>query len=323
MWEALSRDVLTPLISSAPLHGALPLLVGRVLHGGGGVLVDRHPRGGGGGRIATTSTSRSSRPTSTPCPSRRQRPVPESSVFDLSPARLSRYFIRRGELYEVAQSLRRLMLFAPTLTATHRSPSRPDHVPQCLIYFDLALQEKVLAGFHFGLRSGATLWLGSSEALGHAANSYQVVDARNRFFRTIGQRPRPTWVDDDRVLGRRTRQPRPTARGADRCCIRRRRGDQHPPHHLRPARTPGRLVLADPARVRQRRRITSGSRPASCRSASPTSRARTSSMVASGVPRAIRTGEAGRVRPSISTGPGSTRFGSSRAAPPDPTPCTP
>ncbi|MEZ5298319.1 MAG: chemotaxis protein CheB [Ilumatobacteraceae bacterium] len=211
VWEALSRDVLTPLISSAPLHGALRFWSAGCSTGEEAYslaiatheVVEATHRDDLDIKIFATDVDTVSVETAA------RGQYPESSVFDLSPARLSRYFIRRGELYEVAQSLRRLMLFAPH-NLTRDPPFTKLDLITCrnvLIYFDLALQEKVLAGFHFGLRSGATLWLGSSEALGHAANSYQVVDARNRFFRTIGQRPRPTWVDDDRVLGRRTRQP--------------------------------------------------------------------------------------------------------------------
>ena len=219
---------------------------------------------------------------------------PESSVLDIPPDRLSRFFVHCGEIFEVAQSLRRMILFAQH-NLTRDPPFTKLDLVTCrnvLIYFQPGLQDKVLAGFHFGLRPGAALWLGSSESLGLVAPSFRTVDQRARIFRSVGERSRPTWVDGDRPSDsrrhRRESVPEPVIddeAGVVDAAV----------HTLLTTFAPPALLVDGSmqilhvfGRAGERLRMTAGK--VSVRIGDLTSD-ELSAMVASGVPRAIRTGQ--------------------------------
>jgi two-component system CheB/CheR fusion protein len=68
-----------------------------------------------------------------------------------------------------------------------------------LIYLEPAVQQRVISTFHFALKPGRFLFLGSSESVGTLATSFAPVDPRAKLFRTVGVvRPtvptgRPSW----------------------------------------------------------------------------------------------------------------------------------
>src|SRR5207248_1861535 len=54
-----------------------------------------------------------------------------------------------------------------------------------LIYFDAALQERILARFHYAIREGGYLFLGKSESLLSRSRRFGAVDARWRIFERL------------------------------------------------------------------------------------------------------------------------------------------
>lgn len=110
---------------------------------------------------------------------------PESIAADVSPDRLARFFVRRGDQYQVARFLRQRVVFA-SHDLTRDPPFGRVSLISCrnlLIYFTPPLQAQVLAAFRFALRPGGFLFLGASETAGEASPELAVVDVHSRVYR--------------------------------------------------------------------------------------------------------------------------------------------
>lgn len=103
--------------------------------------------------------------------------------------RLARYFVREEPGYRVAATLRGDVVF--TVQDVLRDPpfSRIDLVScrNLLIYLNPEAQAKVIALFHFALRPGGVLLLGSSETVGAAGDQFEVLAKSERFYRQIAR----------------------------------------------------------------------------------------------------------------------------------------
>ncbi|MEK9711449.1 MAG: chemotaxis protein CheB [Thalassolituus sp.] len=112
-------------------------------------------------------------------------------IHDVSPERLSKYFVRGDQGYTVTQRLREMVIFA-----THNMLEDPpfSHIDlvscrNVLIYFQQGAQKKVLSSLFFALKQNGVLWLGPSESLGDIQSHFDVLDERRKFFRkTSNQR---------------------------------------------------------------------------------------------------------------------------------------
>ncbi|MGD9750691.1 MAG: chemotaxis protein CheB, partial [Acidimicrobiia bacterium] len=83
-------------------------------------------------------------------------------------ARLERYFTEVDGVHTVSSALRRSVMFAPH-NVTNDAPFTRLDIISCrnlFIYLNADLQARVLRGFHFALRAGGALVLGTSEGLG-------------------------------------------------------------------------------------------------------------------------------------------------------------
>lgn len=126
------------------------------------------------------------------------------SVSDEIPAELlGRYFTKEAAGYRVIKALRDVCVFAKHDVTADTPFSRLDLIScrNVLIYLGPVLQRYVLPTFHFALKPGGFLLLGTSEAPGRSANLYEVIDEKNRIYRSItGQgRIRPTPVQRQRA----------------------------------------------------------------------------------------------------------------------------
>ncbi len=111
----------------------------------------------------------------------------ESISGDVSPDRLRRFFVKAGNGYEVNKTIRETCIFAKQ-DVTRDPPFSNLDLISCrnvLIYFDLALQKKVLPIFHYALKPTGFLMLGSSEAVGQFADLFH----------------RARWADRSRAPG--------------------------------------------------------------------------------------------------------------------------
>jgi len=113
---------------------------------------------------------------------------PAAALTEVPPGLLARHFKPVKHAYEVAKHLRDMIVFARHNLVSDPPFLRLDLVTcrNVLIYFDAALQSKVLQTFHFGLNKGGTLFLGRSESVAHAEQLFTPLDRRERLFRKVG-----------------------------------------------------------------------------------------------------------------------------------------
>jgi two-component system, chemotaxis family, CheB/CheR fusion protein len=103
---------------------------------------------------------------------------------DVSETRLKRFFVKEHDGYRVRRELREMVLFA-----THdllRDPpfSRMDLIScrNLLIYLNRTAQQRVIETFHFAMRPGGLLFLGTSETLDEGTPLFSVVDKQHRIY---------------------------------------------------------------------------------------------------------------------------------------------
>jgi two-component system, chemotaxis family, CheB/CheR fusion protein len=111
---------------------------------------------------------------------------PESVVADIEPERLAEHFKRQGDSFEVKANIRKSVMFASHNVTRDPAFTRLDLIScrNLLIYFEQHLQELALRSFHFGLKPGGALLLGSSESLGTYSDRFTTVDSRLKIFRS-------------------------------------------------------------------------------------------------------------------------------------------
>ncbi|MFN7143859.1 MAG: CheR family methyltransferase, partial [Myxococcota bacterium] len=111
----------------------------------------------------------------------------EGIAAELTPERLGRWFVRRGDEYHVARSLRQMVLFAHHNAFKDPPFTRLDLVScrNLLIYMEPVLQRKLLNLFHYALKPERWLLLGTSETTGDLPDRFRVSDARAKLYVSI------------------------------------------------------------------------------------------------------------------------------------------
>jgi two-component system, chemotaxis family, CheB/CheR fusion protein len=99
--------------------------------------------------------------------------------------RLKRFFTRRPEGYQVSQALRESIVFAPHNLIRDAPFTKMDLIAcrNLLIYFQPHAQKTVLTLFHFALKPGGVLFLGSSESPGGLLDEFDTLDEQSKLFR--------------------------------------------------------------------------------------------------------------------------------------------
>ncbi|WP_158742461.1 chemotaxis protein CheB [Acidisphaera sp. L21] len=116
----------------------------------------------------------------------RQGRYPASIAGDLTQERLERFFWREGDHFRVRRELRDLILFANHSLLKDPPFSRLDLVScrNLLIYMDRELQHQILTTFHYGLKSGGFLFLGSSENADQPNDLFRALDRDARIYQS-------------------------------------------------------------------------------------------------------------------------------------------
>ncbi|HEU4594250.1 MAG TPA: chemotaxis protein CheB [Pyrinomonadaceae bacterium] len=108
-----------------------------------------------------------------------------NDAADISPERLSRYFIREtDDEYRVRREIRERVLFA-THNVIKDPPFAHLDLATCrnlLIYLDRKAQRRVMDVLHFALNPGGYLMLGASESTDGASDLYAPVDKEHRIY---------------------------------------------------------------------------------------------------------------------------------------------
>jgi two-component system CheB/CheR fusion protein len=109
---------------------------------------------------------------------------PMSISADVSPERLKRFFTKNDGAYKVSKALRDACVFARHDLTRDPPFSRLDLIVcrNVMIYLDPALQKRLMAVFHYALKSTGFLMLGPAETTGHQ-HLFAVVDKRWRLYR--------------------------------------------------------------------------------------------------------------------------------------------
>ena len=108
----------------------------------------------------------------------------ENAVSGVSAERLRRFFISRDRVYQINQSIRGSCVFAKQDLTKDPPFSRIDLISCCnlLIYLGPLLQKRAISLFHYALKPGGFLVLGSSESIGSYADAFQTVDRKLRIY---------------------------------------------------------------------------------------------------------------------------------------------
>ncbi len=114
---------------------------------------------------------------------------PESVAADLSPRLLAKYFFKKHDSFQVARSIREMVVFAPH-NLIKDPPFTNISLVSCrnlLIYLQPVLQKKILEHFNFSLTARGVLMLGTSETTGDTADFWETIDAKWKLYRSKGR----------------------------------------------------------------------------------------------------------------------------------------
>jgi two-component system CheB/CheR fusion protein len=118
---------------------------------------------------------------------------PESIAADLPPGWLSRYFVRRGDHYQVQRSIREMVVFAQH-NLTKDPPFTNMDLLSCrnlLIYLQPVLQQKVMDYVNFSLNPGGLLVLGTSETPGEGTDYFETLHHKFKIYKSLGKKVSP------------------------------------------------------------------------------------------------------------------------------------
>ncbi|HEX6110935.1 MAG TPA: chemotaxis protein CheB [Geminicoccaceae bacterium] len=113
---------------------------------------------------------------------------PASIEQDVEPERLERWFERQDDTYRVRKALRKAITFAPQNLLQDPPFSHMDLIScrNLLIYIEPTVQKRLLALFHFALRQGGHLFLGSAETASSQEDLFKPVSKKWRIYRRLG-----------------------------------------------------------------------------------------------------------------------------------------
>ena len=108
---------------------------------------------------------------------------------EVSSDRLQRFFNREKAGYRITQELRSMVIFTVQDVLIDPPFAKLDMIicRNLLIYLQPEAQKKVIALFHFALRNGGILFLGSAETSGGSDSQFETISKSDRIYRRIGQ----------------------------------------------------------------------------------------------------------------------------------------
>ena len=111
---------------------------------------------------------------------------PASIAADLTPERLARFFTieHDGLSYRIHKSIRDMLVFSEH-NAIKDPPFSRLNLISCrniLIYMGRELQKKLIPLFHYALKPGGFLFLGSSETVGEFSDLFAMLDRKLKFY---------------------------------------------------------------------------------------------------------------------------------------------
>jgi len=110
---------------------------------------------------------------------------PENITADVSPKRLSRFFIKTDEGYRINTEIREMVVFAKHNIILHPPFTKIDILTcrNLLIYLDPELQKKLLNLFYYSLNPQGYMVLGSAETPGNQGHLFAIIDAKLKLYK--------------------------------------------------------------------------------------------------------------------------------------------
>jgi len=109
---------------------------------------------------------------------------PTNFVADVSAERLRRFFTKEGDAYRIKRDLREMVVLAPQNLLRDPPFTKLDLLccRNLLIYLDQELHKRLMPVFHYTLRPGGLLFLGSSESVGAFQEHFAVLDQKWKIY---------------------------------------------------------------------------------------------------------------------------------------------
>src|SRR5713101_2450506 len=108
-----------------------------------------------------------------------------TTLAEVRPERLARFFVKSNGSYQVTQSIRDMCTFARQDLTQDPPFSRIDLIScrNVLIYLEPLLQKRVLAAFHYALKDKGFVLLGKSETLNAFPDLFTLAEKKGKFYR--------------------------------------------------------------------------------------------------------------------------------------------
>lgn len=112
--------------------------------------------------------------------------TPSNDLADVSPERLRRFFLKEGDEFRIRREVREMIMFANHNFLKDPPFSRLDLIScrNVLIYLNQVAQERVAETFHFALKPGGFLFLGSSESVDGSNDLYSNYNREHHIFQS-------------------------------------------------------------------------------------------------------------------------------------------
>ncbi|PKO31823.1 MAG: chemotaxis protein CheB [Betaproteobacteria bacterium HGW-Betaproteobacteria-7] len=122
---------------------------------------------------------------------------PANIAADVSPERLKRFFVEESTTYRIGKEIREMVVFAPQNVIMDPPFTKLDILTcrNLLIYLGAELQKRVLPLFHYSLKPGGVLMLGSAESIGSFTDLFAPLESKARLFRRNASAQRSTNLE--------------------------------------------------------------------------------------------------------------------------------
>jgi len=110
---------------------------------------------------------------------------PAGIAADVTPERLQRFFVADDGTYRIRKEIREMAVFAVQNVIKDPPFTKLDLIScrNLLIYLNADLQRRLMPVFHYALKPGGLLFLGTSETIGGFSDLFEVVDKKWKIFR--------------------------------------------------------------------------------------------------------------------------------------------
>ncbi len=138
---------------------------------------------------------------------------PPNISADVSPDRLSKFFIQIEQGYRVSKTIREMVIFAPQNLIMDPPFTRID-ILSCrnlLIYLSPELQKGLLPLFHYSLNPRGVLFLGKSETVGEFTELFAMSDDKARLYQRTHSPLRSKPIKFSSAIAPSVHAPEPAA----------------------------------------------------------------------------------------------------------------